>query len=121
MRHRSHKRPEHTAVPVQSDHEIRQARREHSRWKFGRDPGPEDPTFIHHDTVGPRLMTDAEIDAAAMATRRLAGIQRELIHAYHRCGFLLTEEPQMSTAEAQAAWLTAIAEHHSATPSGTDA
>jgi hypothetical protein len=92
MRPRSPKRPEHTAVPVPSDHEIRQAQRETFRWKFGRDPRPEDPTFIHHDPVGPRPMTDAEIDAAVMAAMRQAGIQPEFVYAYRRCGFLLTEE-----------------------------
>jgi hypothetical protein len=100
--------PKHTAVPFPSDHEIRRARQTF-RWKLGRDPGPEDPTFILHDAAGRRLMTDAEIDAAVMVAMRRAGVHPAFIYAYHRCGFLLTEER-----------LQASTEEERASPSGAD-
>jgi hypothetical protein len=112
MAKRRTKRPQHPIVSCPLDAELLQAQRDTFRWKFGRDPGPDDPVLLRHDTAGLRAMTDAEIDAAVIAAMVRAGARPELIHAYRRCGFLLTEERlPMSTEEERAAWLAAIDEY----------
>jgi hypothetical protein len=112
MAKRRRKHPGHEAVAPLPDDETLQAQRDMFRRKFGSDPGPDDPVFVYHDAAGPRPMTEAEIDAAVMVAMHRAGARPELIHAYRRCRFLLTEERlPVSTEEERAAWMAAIDEY----------
>ena len=112
MAKRRTKRLEPGAVSLPPDHELWLAQRDAFRRKFGRDPGPDDPVFVRFDAAGLRPMTDAEIDAVVIATMVRAGARPEFVHAYRRCGFLMTEERLLvSTEDEKAAWMTAIDEY----------
>lgn len=82
--------------------------------KFGREPEGDDPIFFDPDQDTPQPMSMAMMDEMQdmmVEVMMKSGIRPEIIYAYKRTGFLLTEENyHLATPEDLAEWESAIDE-----------
>ena len=89
------------------------------REKFGRDPAPGEPVFFDPDFDVPTPYDQAKFNRQLLEVMRAAGTPGELIHAYEKTGFMLTEENHhLFSRRDLRAWRKAIRDYRRLHPRG---
>lgn len=71
-----------------------------------------DDRYIFFPEIEDRAVAERLIEATFINIARRAGIAEELIYAYHKCGFVITEQNQHKFGEKEKrAWMRAIREY----------
>jgi hypothetical protein len=94
--------------------ELLDRQRERFRWRFGRDPGPNDPIFFDPYSPGsdPVPITVERIDQEIRRAFVAAGTPPELVYASEKTGFFPTEEGyRRMSPEDRTEWDAAIEEY----------
>lgn len=93
--------------------------------KFGRPPGPHDPVFFDPDADEPRPLAQEAVHR--MMDRLLeaaegAGVDPAFVHAWRKCGYLVTEDNRHTFSAAEAmAFTDAVHAYRSAAQDGQEA
>ena len=83
------------------------------RTKFGRDPRPGEPLVFDPDADVPMSMSPVKFQADMLEAMRKAGTPAEIVYAYRKCGFLLTEgNKDHVPPDQRREWDDAVAEYH---------
>ena len=109
------KRSRTTKREVKADRETMKAleqQKELFREKFGREPGPGDPIFFDPDSDTPIPVDEDLIKTDIVKAMASAGIDPALIYAFHRTGFIISEENvHLMSPEDLAEWQAALDEY----------
>ena len=87
--------------------------RELFRQKFGREPGPDDPIFFDPDADTPTPMSVKQVSDEIVQAMVSAGVDPSIIYAFHRTGFLVSEDNvNLLSPDELAEWQAAINEYN---------
>jgi hypothetical protein len=91
---KSRRRKRHVANPQEMSPRLQESlnrQREAFIAKFGREPGPDDPVFFDPNEDKPTLRSPVEMKAKLLEIMRKAGTPPQLVYAYEKTGFILSE------------------------------
>jgi hypothetical protein len=81
--------------------------------KFGREPGPDDPLFFDPDADTPVPFDVKQVSDEIIEAMASVGVDPAIIYAFHRTGFLVTEDNlDFLSPDELAEWQAAIEEYN---------